>query len=83
MSKERYTLFYLVKRFDKKLIDSFSRWEKMNFKTLKEANMYFDIVDGNAYIVDNVTGKEIINNFRKNETNNKAAYRATDSDSMR
>lgn len=61
----RYSLFYLVKRYDKTLIDTFSHWERMDFKTLKEAKEYYTIVDGNAYIKDNVTGKEIINNFRK------------------
>ena len=62
---KRYTLFYLVKLYNKMYLDTSSHWERMDFKTLKEANEYYNICDDNAYIMDNVTGKEIINNFRK------------------
>lgn len=64
MKRERYTLHYLVKKFNKIFLDQFSHWEKMDFRTLKEAMTYYEIVDDNAYIIDNVTNKEIINNFR-------------------
>ena len=65
MANERYTLHYLVKKLNKTFLDYFSHWEKMNFKTLKEAMAYYEIVDDNAYILDNVTKKEIVNNFKK------------------
>lgn len=65
MAKERYTLHYLVKRFFKVYLDTFSHWEKMNFKSLREAMQYYNICDDNAYIIDNVTNKEIVNNFKK------------------
>ena len=65
MARERYTLHYLVKRFDKMLIDTVSRWERINFKSLRETMQYYNICDNNAYIIDNVTKKEIVNNFKK------------------
>ena len=65
MARERYTLHYLVKRFDKMFIDTFSHWERMNFKSLREAMQYYNICDNNAYIIDNITKKEIVNNFKK------------------
>lgn len=58
----RYTLFYMNHKGKKSWDDS---WipikESIDFKTLKEAKDYLALMseEDNAYIVDNVTKKEI------------------------
>lgn len=55
----RYTLCYLHEIGEPWWADYTSRWESMDFKTLKEAREYKSIVGDKAYIIDNVTGKRI------------------------
>lgn len=55
----RYTLYYLHKKGEPWQDDYWFKWEKMDFKTLKEAREYKSIAGDKAYIIDNVTGKRI------------------------
>ena len=57
MSKPRYTLHYLHERGEFWEDDYVSKWERMDFKTLKEAQEYKTIAGDKSYIIDNVTGK--------------------------
>ena len=56
----RYTLHYVHRIcIDKRFDDWIPRWEKIDFKTLREAREYLAIADENAYIVDNVTKQKM------------------------
>ena len=44
---------------DKRFDDWIPRWEKIDFKTLREAQEYLAISGENAYIIDNVTKQKI------------------------
>lgn len=55
----RYTLCYLHEKGESWQDDYWFRWEKMDFKTLKEAKEYKSIAGNKSYIIDNVTGKRI------------------------
>jgi hypothetical protein len=56
----RYTLHYVHRIcIDKRFDDWIPRWEKIDFKTLREAREYLAIAGENAYIIDNVTKQKI------------------------
>lgn len=55
----RYTLHYLNQKGEFWQDDYWFKWEKMNFKTLKEAREYKSIAGNEAYIIDNVTNKRV------------------------
>lgn len=51
----RYTLCYLHEKGESWQDDYWFKWEKIEFKTLREAREYLAIAGENAYIIDNVT----------------------------
>jgi hypothetical protein len=57
----RYTLHYInmIKCGDSYFQTYIPRWEKIDFKTLREARDYRRIAGDAAYITDNVTGKKV------------------------
>lgn len=60
----RYTLHYcnMIKCGPRWDPSYYPRWEKINFKTAREAEEYLAIAGDKAYIIDNVTNKIIKSN---------------------